>query len=132
VYAYPNIVLPFVCGLIVDHYIGIRWGAMLFVSLSTLGEFIFCVGIHTRTYWLALLGRFVCGLGGESLSVMQGIFMIKWFEGPRLALVFGLVTIPLRLGSSASQLKRGTHTWLLSSPVQLLICLCAAGGVLVS
>ena len=26
----------------------------------------------------------------------------RWYEGPRLALVFGLVTIPLRVGSSVS------------------------------
>ena len=67
-----------------------------------MGELVFCLGVSGRSYSLALLGRFVIGLGGESLSVMQGIYMIKWYEGPRLALVFGLVTVPLRLGSSAS------------------------------
>ena len=102
VYSYPNVILPFVCGILVDKYIGVRWGTMLFVILSTIGELIFCIGISAKDLNVALIGRFVIGLGGESLSVMQGIYMIKWYEGPRLALVFGLVTIPLRLGSSVS------------------------------
>ena len=34
VYSYPNVVLPFVCGLLVDKWLGARWGTMLFVSLS--------------------------------------------------------------------------------------------------
>ena len=83
-------------------YLGVRWGTMLFVSLSTMGQFGFSVGVSMKSYNIALLGRFVIGLGAESLSVMQGIYMIKWYEGPRLALVFGLVTVPLRLGSSFS------------------------------
>ena len=102
VHSYPNIILPFVCGLLVDKYIGVRWGTILFVSLSTLGQGIFATGVTSKSYYVALFGRFVIGLGSESLSVMQGIYMIKWYEGPRLALVFGLVTVPLRLGSSFS------------------------------
>jgi len=102
VYSYPNVILPFVCGILVDKYLGVRWGTMLFVSLSTIGQFGFSVGVSMKSYNVALLGRLVIGLGGESLSVMQGIYMIKWYEGPRLALVFGLVTVPLRLGSSFS------------------------------
>ena len=102
VYSYPNVVLPFVCGILVDKYLGVRWGTMLFVSLATIGELVFCTGVSSKSYMMALIGRFIIGLGGESLSVMQGIYMIKWYEGPRLALVFGLVTVPLRLGSSFS------------------------------
>ena len=102
VYSYPNVILPFVCGILVDKYLGVRWGTILFVSLSTTGELMFCMGVSMRSYTVALLGRLVIGLGAESLSVMQGIYMIKWYEGPRLALVFGLVTVPLRLGSSFS------------------------------
>lgn len=35
--------------------------------------------------------RFVFGLGGESLTVAQNTFTVRWFEGRTLALVFGLV-----------------------------------------
>ena len=79
VYSYPNVILPFVCGILVDKFLGVRWGTMLFVSLSTVGEAIFCVGITAKDLNVALIGRFVIGLGGESLSVMQGIYMIKWY-----------------------------------------------------
>ena len=30
VYSYPNVILPFVCGVLVDRWLGIRWGTMLF------------------------------------------------------------------------------------------------------
>ena len=41
----------------------------------------FCLGIQFKLYYLALVGRFVFGLGGESLTVAQNTYTARWFDG---------------------------------------------------
>ena len=100
VYSYPNVVLPFFSGLLVDKYLGVRGGAFTFVSLVTVGNILFCLGVQGRLYALALVGRFVFGLGGESLTVVQNTFVVRWFDGRYLALAFALVLAFARVGTS--------------------------------
>ena len=100
VYSYPNIVLPFFSGILIDKYLGVRGGAFTFVSLITIGTIGFCMGVQGRLYPLALLGRFVFGLGGESLTVTQNTFVVRWFDGRYLALAFALVLAFARVGTS--------------------------------
>lgn len=69
VYSYPNIVLAFCGGIIIDKWTGIAKGTVLFVGLVFLGQVIFSLGIEGRCYIVALVGRFILGLGGESITV---------------------------------------------------------------
>jgi len=71
----------------------------LFCSLIVAGELMFAVGIQVKQYYLCLVGRFVFGLGGESLTVAQNNFTARWFNGPQLALAFGLVLSFARIGA---------------------------------
>jgi MFS family permease len=50
------------------------------------------------------LGRFIFGLGGESIHVTQKALVSKWFNPNELNLVFGLLSSAALLGSSFSQL----------------------------
>jgi len=68
IYSYPNIILPLFGGFLVDS-IGIRTGVILFSTLICIGQAVFALGCSAGAYWLALLGRFIFGLGGESLGV---------------------------------------------------------------
>eukprot|EP00696_Hemimastix_kukwesjijk_P019766 gnl/Hemi2/9139_TR3176_c1_g1_i1.p1 gnl/Hemi2/9139_TR3176_c1_g1~~gnl/Hemi2/9139_TR3176_c1_g1_i1.p1 ORF type:complete len:496 (-),score=189.90 gnl/Hemi2/9139_TR3176_c1_g1_i1:279-1766(-) len=99
VYSWPNTVLAFFGGFLTD-WMGVRMGAFLFCSLVMLGQLIFSIGVQSKTFWLCVAGRFVFGLGGESLTVAQNTFAVRWFDGPRLAMVFGLVVAFSRIGSS--------------------------------
>ena len=65
VYSIPNMVLPFFGGLLLD-IIGIRFGLILFTAINTFGQFVFYMGAQQNKFWLALLGRVIFGLGGES------------------------------------------------------------------
>lgn len=69
--SYPNIVLAFLGGFLIDRVLGIRLSGVLFCGLIFLGQVLFAIGIQSRMYYLCLLGRFVFGLGGESLAVSQ-------------------------------------------------------------
>lgn len=100
IYSWPNVILALFGGFIIDRITGVRKGAVLFMGLIWLGQIIFCLGIQAKSYGLCVFGRFIFGLGGESLTVAQNTFVIRWFSGKYLALVFGLVLAFARVGSS--------------------------------
>eukprot|EP01087_Luapelamoeba_hula_P018051 TRINITY_DN575_c0_g1_i1.p1 TRINITY_DN575_c0_g1~~TRINITY_DN575_c0_g1_i1.p1 ORF type:complete len:479 (-),score=42.01 TRINITY_DN575_c0_g1_i1:55-1491(-) len=102
VYSYPNMILCFFGGYIIDRVTGVRWGSILFCGFILLGELMFSVGVQFKLYYLALVGRFVFGLGGESLTVAQNTYTARWFNGKQLALAFGLVLSFSRIGSSVN------------------------------
>jgi MFS family permease len=102
VYSYPNMILCFFGGYIIDRITGVRLGSIIFCGFILLGEMMFCLGIQFKIYYLALVGRFVFGLGGESLTVAQNTYTARWFDGKQLALAFGLVLSFSRIGSSVN------------------------------
>jgi MFS family permease len=101
-YSYPNVILAFFGGFIVDKLTGVRLGAAIFCGLIFIGQTIFSVAINEKIYWLAVVGRFVFGLGGESLTVAQNTFTARWFEGKQLAFAFGTVVSFSRIGTSVN------------------------------
>lgn len=100
VYSWPNTVLAFFGGFIVDK-ISARSGTILFCTLVMTGQLLFAIGAVVKIYWVCLAGRFIFGLGGESLTVAQNTYILRWFaKGPSVALVFGIVLSFVRLGSA--------------------------------
>ena len=59
--------------------------------------------------WLMNLGRFIFGIGGESLAVAQNTYAVLWFRGKDLNLVFGLQLSMARLVSCYVQLYYYSH-----------------------
>ncbi|XP_046505467.1 major facilitator superfamily domain-containing protein 1-like isoform X2 [Equus quagga] len=51
---------------------------------------VFALGGIFNAFWLMEFGRFVFGIGGESLAVAQNTYAVSWFKGKELNLVFGL------------------------------------------
>jgi MFS family permease len=68
IYSLPNVILPLFGGYLID-YVGIRVSILLFSVLLAAGQAIFAFGCDLGSFYIALLGRFVFGLGGESLNV---------------------------------------------------------------
>ncbi|KNC73916.1 hypothetical protein SARC_13525, partial [Sphaeroforma arctica JP610] len=102
VYSYPNIVLALLGGYLIDGFLGVRAASVLFCALITIGQLLFAIGVQSKVFWVCLLGRFVFGLGGESLTVSQNAFTVRWFDGPYLSLCFAVVLCFSRLGSSVN------------------------------
>jgi MFS family permease len=102
VVSWPNVFLALAGGFIVDRVTGIRKGALLFCGLILAGQTVFTVGIQARSYPVAVIGRVLYGLGSESLTVVQNTITVRWFSGPYLALVFGVVLAFARVGSSVN------------------------------
>ncbi|KAI8928738.1 major facilitator superfamily domain-containing protein [Entophlyctis helioformis] len=108
-YAAPNIVLPWVGGLLADRY-GLHAVLGGCVVLVVAGQLLVAVGVQTVDVWLLHSGRFVFGLGGEILGVLQSAITSRWFRatavlggggggGGELALAMGINLSVSRLGS---------------------------------
>uniref|UniRef100_A0A7S1ECX8 Lysosomal dipeptide transporter MFSD1 n=2 Tax=Hemiselmis andersenii TaxID=464988 RepID=A0A7S1ECX8_HEMAN len=101
-YSWPNTVQVFFGGYIIDKYVGVRWGCTICALLGLIGQIMVSIGVQTRDLDLILLGRFVFGMGGETLCVAQSAYVAKWFKGAELATAFGICLSFSRLGSAVN------------------------------
>ncbi|KAH9512799.1 Major facilitator super domain-containing protein 1 [Bulinus truncatus] len=101
-YSWPNVVLCMFGGYLIDRLFGVRLGAIIFSLFVTFGQVIFAFGSLFNLYPLMCFGRFVFGIGGESLAVAQNTYAVKWFQGKELNMVFGLQLSFSRVGSTVN------------------------------
>ncbi|KAL0973069.1 hypothetical protein UPYG_G00198490 [Umbra pygmaea] len=101
-YSWPNVVLCFLGGFLLDRVFGIRAGTIIFSLFVCAGQVIVAIGALSNKFWLMNVGRFVFGIGGESLAVAQNTYAVNWFKGKELNLVFGLQLSMARLGSTVN------------------------------
>lgn len=101
-YSWPNVIMCFFGGLLVDRVLGIRLGSIVFLTLLVIGQGFFALGAFVNRFWVMQLGRFIYGLGGESLAVAQNTYVVAWFKGRELNAVFGFQMTVSRLGSTLS------------------------------
>ncbi|XP_076344249.1 lysosomal dipeptide transporter MFSD1-like [Tachypleus tridentatus] len=101
-YSWPNVVLCFFGGFLIDRVFGIRLGAIIFSLFILAGQFVFAVGALVNKFWVMEAGRFVFGIGGESLAVAQNTYAVSWFKGKELNMVFGLQLSFARVGSTVN------------------------------
>ncbi|KAL7467323.1 hypothetical protein ACHAXS_007571 [Conticribra weissflogii] len=98
VYSIPNVILPLFGGNIVD-----RCGApaclALFAFFTLLGSSFLSIGVASKSWYIMYIGRFVFGLGGESLCVAQSTILSEWFEGKEVAFAMGVGLAVSRSGS---------------------------------
>jgi len=101
-YSWPNVILCFFGGFLIDRMFGVRLGAIIFSCFVTAGQIVFALGGYLNKYWLMCVGRFIFGIGGESLAVAQNTYAVKWFQGRELNMVFGLQLSFSRVGSTVN------------------------------
>ena len=58
-YSWPNTILCFFGGFLIDRVLGIRFGAILFAGFILVGQAVFAGGALLNTYWIMILGRFM-------------------------------------------------------------------------
>ncbi|XP_030837710.1 major facilitator superfamily domain-containing protein 1 isoform X1 [Strongylocentrotus purpuratus] len=99
-YSWPNVVLCFFGGFLLDRVFGVRVGTLIFGAFVLVGQCIFALGATLNNYTVMLVGRFIFGLGGENLAVAQNTYSVEWFKGKELNMVFGLQLSFSRVGST--------------------------------
>ncbi|KAJ8966405.1 hypothetical protein NQ317_009637 [Molorchus minor] len=124
IYSWPNVILCFIGGFLIDRIFGIRLGTNLYMGLTLIGQIGFALGVYLNQYWLMIFGRFVfwvniyfikfltwtsfvqffsnISVGGESLAVAQNNYAVLWFKGKELNMVFGLQLSFARVGSTVN------------------------------
>lgn len=100
IYSWPNVVLCFFGGFLIDRVFGVRLGTLIFSSFLVVGQSLFALGALLDLYILMVVGRFVFGLGGENLAVCQSTYSVFWFKNKEINFVFGLQLSLSRIGST--------------------------------
>lgn len=77
-------------GILIDKWLGVARGATIFCGFVVIGQTLFGLGGYFRLIWVMNMGRFIFGVGAESLSCAQSAYAVSWFFGKQLNLVFGL------------------------------------------
>ncbi|OUC49248.1 transporter, major facilitator family protein, partial [Trichinella nativa] len=90
VYSWPSIVLAFVSGVLIDRFLGLQYGGILFALIILVSQIVVSVGAFENLLWIMVFGRFIFAFGGESLGIIQNAYLVKWFRGKELNLVFGI------------------------------------------
>jgi MFS family permease len=65
--------------------LGYRFMSMIFIVLISLGQFIIYLGCSRNDMQMMILGRFIYGLGGESIGITSSVFVVVWFSGKELS-----------------------------------------------
>lgn len=91
-------------GIIVDR-LGTRLACTGFAVVCLAGALI---NVTSGDYRVMLAGRFVLGLGAESLIVAVTTALAKWFKGKELGFAFGVNLLVARLASVAAD---NSPTW---------------------
>jgi MFS family permease len=102
IYSWPNVILCFIGGFLIDRVFGIRLGTIIYMFILMIGQLIFAMGGVINAFWLMVLGRFIFGIGAESLAVAQNNYAVLWFKGKELNMVFGLQLSFARVGSTVN------------------------------
>ncbi|XP_002062411.4 major facilitator superfamily domain-containing protein 1 [Drosophila willistoni] len=102
IYSWPNVVLCFLGGFLIDRLFGIRLGTIIYMVILLAGQLLFATGAIYDAFWLMIVGRFIFGIGAESLAVAQNSYAVLWFKGKELNMVFGLQLSVARFGSTVN------------------------------
>ena len=101
-YSWPNVVMCFFGGFLIDRVFGIRLGTLVFSMFVMVGQVVFALGAYFNSFTTMIAGRFIFGIGGESLAVAQNTYAVGWFKGNELNMVFGLQLSFSRVGSTVN------------------------------
>ncbi len=98
-YSFPNIFTVVLGGILIDR-IGTRKALLIFSVLCLIGAVITAFG---AAFPLMVAGRFVFGMGAESLIVAITTGVAKWFKGKELSFALGINLMIARGGTFLAQ-----------------------------
>ena len=101
IYSLPNIGIALVGGMLADRYGPARvsiWTA----AICFAGALLTAIGSH---FWVMVAGRFLFGIGGETIFVAMLVGLGRWFVGPRVGFAMAMYFSLARLGSYLADLS---------------------------
>ena len=133
-YTWADIVMSLVGSVIVNQYIGIHLGFIMFLTMIFSGQLLCAVGGFINSFWIFLLGRLIVGCGtGTSISILNSL-QILWFEGKEITFIMSISRCFCRLFATLSlftpQLMYESLTFTISSNFNRLGTTLMVGTVL--
>jgi MFS family permease len=104
IYSFPNIVMVFIGGVIVDRF-GAARATLAFAAIQAIGAVVTAL---SPLFPVMAAGRLIFGLGAESMIVAITVAIGQWFVGRQLGFAFGLNLSLARLGSYSADMST---TW---------------------
>eukprot|EP01087_Luapelamoeba_hula_P008854 TRINITY_DN2248_c0_g1_i1.p1 TRINITY_DN2248_c0_g1~~TRINITY_DN2248_c0_g1_i1.p1 ORF type:complete len:690 (-),score=101.68 TRINITY_DN2248_c0_g1_i1:74-2143(-) len=90
IYSWPNVIMAVLGGIIVD-VVGRRFAVLLFCGIVFTGQVTWALGFTFRNYWIMFVGRFIFGIGSESLTLTMDYLVSYWFYGNEVILAMGIL-----------------------------------------
>jgi len=105
VYSWTNMLMSLCAGMMVDR-LGKEKSMYIFVSCCLVGSAVYALGTllvdldgMTR-YIIMFVGRFIFGLGGGPITIVQNAFTAFYFQGHEIAMAFGITLTFSPFGST--------------------------------
>ena len=139
-YSWCDIVMSLVGSILVNKYLGIRLGLVIFTTISTIGQTAVSFGAYINSFYVVLLGRVVLGCGIGAKSSIAYSYLIKWFNGKEITFVMSISRCCSRLAATMALLTPALIYHLfgftLTDPyyclgtttmISSVICMCSVG-----
>mgnify|MGYP001815726092 CR=1 FL=1 len=99
IYFYSNALLIFLAGVLLDKF-STRKLILFAISSCTLGTLIFS---FVHTFWLAVICRFLVGIGGAFCFLGAVKLASRWFNATKMGLVIGVIVTMAMFGGMIAQ-----------------------------
>ncbi|RHY09639.1 hypothetical protein DYB25_011586 [Aphanomyces astaci] len=103
----PNMLLPFVDGHVLD--VQGHVSVVYFLLAMCMGHIVVTFALATHTFWLALMGRVVFGVGEGSVVVGARAMVSYWFDASELTFAMGVMVAT----TSVSKMLAKATFWVL-------------------
>ena len=99
-YTWPDIVMSILGTVIVDKYLGMRKGIIVFTGVMFAGQVTVSIGAYTNCFEVMLFGRILLGCGFGTALSLTSAFIILWFGGKEVTFVMSLARCFHRLSAT--------------------------------
>ncbi|KAI8608055.1 major facilitator superfamily domain-containing protein [Chytriomyces sp. MP71] len=128
----PNLIFPVLSGILIDRF-GCGRVLLTFSGILLLGQTLFALGLAQRQTPLLLAGRFLLGLGGETVDVSVARVLTDWFmASDSVGIAMGLNFMAARIYSALNDNVSPRLGVTLAAWVGLgatVLCVVSAGGL---
>jgi len=86
----PNLLVPIFGGALLDMR-GSRYGTLLFVLITLIGQICFTISAHFRVFSGLLASQILIGIGAGSTVVSQAAISSEYFQGTEIGFAIGIM-----------------------------------------
>ena len=87
--------------VLINGYLGIRLGTVVFVTILAVGQCLFAFGAFVGEFWLMVAARVLIGVGGSVAFSTIDAFAAQWFKDKEVTIAFGIMNSFMCLGTAA-------------------------------